>query len=639
MSDILSFTQNTAHNGFSLKSKVFIEQPIALLIGKNGSGKSRFFESLKDGSCTAQVNDSPIIPTTNIILITPSELNPQFATNHDDTIHTQHVVSTIRNYEAQRALFDAPFVPVPPRMAMMNSQSGLTYEKLHKLILSIATKTNKKPSALSHEDIKLHYEMPQDNVLGGLDVAAIFNRYVKRLHENRYNRWRCTDGDDVPAYSDEDFKIKFGDKPWLIVNKILDLVFDGKFRFPVPDQNSKTYDFQTPLLELNDRAVLPNQLSSGEKTLLWMTLSLFNTQYHDRELFAPPKILLLDEPDAYLHPKMVEKMYLTLSEFNQHFKTKILLISHSPTTAALAPDKSIYLVEPDNIVPIDKDQAIAELLDGVPHLSIDPENGRHVYVESIYDSQTFQCLFNYLKKNSEKLNPKISISFISSGPKFPRDQLAEKVRQVLEITDEAKLKEFVAAVNGVGSCSHVYGAVDSLNAIGRSGIKGLVDWDNKNSPTSHVHVFAENYAYTIENVLLDPICVLLQLHLDEPSQYSIENFCSTDIPWAKWLERKDLLQRSLDYFLKKVLDDDNAKDKTISYMSGFELQTDNRYLVMQKNGLEDKLFSSYPILRRNARPDLKGELKFKIIQTVMIGASKGALIPSIVEQCFLDLQK
>lgn len=331
-------------------------------------------------------------------------------------------------------------------------------------------------------------------------------------------------------------------------------------------------------------------------------------------------------------------MYLTLTEFNKKFNTRILLISHSPTTAALAPDNSIYLVEVNKITSIDKDYAIAELLDGVPQISIDPANSRQVYVESIYDSQIFQALFNHLRSKATALNSKISMTFISSGPKMPSELIESKMRQLLDITDSGKIQGFITAINGVGNCNQVYGAVYSLNSSGYTGIKGLVDWDEKNIPTLHVQVFAQNYAYAIENVILDPLCILLQLHLLDPTKYSMVNYCGENVTWAEWLQRSDLLQASLDYYLQLILKVNNAKDAQLCYRSGITLHTDNQYLRMQGHALEARIFQCFPELNRIARPQREGELKFTIVTTMMIGATNGNLIPIVIENALAELQ-
>lgn len=252
-------------------------------------------------------------------------------------------------------------------------------------------KTEKAASKLSHEDIIFHFEEPSKNVLGIQSVSTIVNQYIKRRHKNEYNEWKCTQkDDDVQFFSYQEFIQQFGDGPWILINRILEDAFDGKFQFCTPDEDSLSYKYQAQLLQGQEKKpVSITHLSSGEKTLLWLALTLFNSQYYELETAHTPKILLLDEPDAFLHPKMVLKMYKALESFNHNFNSLVIISTHSPTTVALAPNEKVYLVESNSITDIEKDGAISELLDGVTQISLNPKNRRQVYVESQYDVDVY----------------------------------------------------------------------------------------------------------------------------------------------------------------------------------------------------------------------------------------------------------
>lgn len=169
MSNMLKITPKAAHNGFLLESEVCITPPIALLVGKNGSGKSRFFQSLKNGSSIATINDETLNGTTDIVVISPSDINPHYGTSHSDNNYTNTVTGTIRFYEANKALFDQPF---NAEHGMIDRQfregGGLGYAQAYKLIKFIANKVSKLASELSQDDIKLHFENPMSNALGGM---------------------------------------------------------------------------------------------------------------------------------------------------------------------------------------------------------------------------------------------------------------------------------------------------------------------------------------------------------------------------------------------------------------------------------------------------------------------------------------
>lgn len=637
---IIRATPKTAHNGFLLSNDTEINGFVAVFVGKNGAGKSRFFQSIKNGTTQVSVNGAVFDPNTEIQLLPPEQLTPNFGMHHDQNNLTQNIANTIRAYQTYCHLVDLPYDATHENLGgRMNSNPR--YTQIYKLANFIASRIQKLPSELTEDDINLNYTEVTLGALGSHDVAGIFNRYCKKLNDNRYNRFRKeVDGEDVSTLNNDEFVKRFGPPPWEAINKILHTVFDGKFHFPIPiNTNSKVYDHQTPLMERGNRVTNVGELSSGERTLLWLSLSLFNAQYNEKELLSAPRLLLLDEPDAFLHPKMVEKMYEVLQEFNRTFGTVFWLITHSPTTAALAPPNSLYLVHATSIEPIDTDAAVAELLDGVPQIAILPENRRSVYVESHYDAAIYQGLFEFLRKRSNKLNPKVSMNFVTAGPKMPEAHLIEVTKKIFGIVDVVKTQEFLVAVNGASNCNQVYAATETINQANNLGVKGLVDWDTKNKTTKNVLVIGEGQFYAIENFILDPICLILQLNLIDPAKYSIKRYSGEDLPWSEWIQNQELLQTSLNSFLLDIIGAANQADTIISYTSGLSLRSESRYTKMNGHKLQDVLWEKLPELNRIARKNFDGELMRKITHNIMINATSGRLIPQIIEEAFVSLQK
>jgi ABC-type branched-subunit amino acid transport system ATPase component len=636
----LSIEQTQAHNGFHFEGNLKIDNEVSIFIGKNGAGKSRFFQCIKSGTAKIELDGSLLEPGSEVTFLTHTELMPQFTTQHDQNGYDAKLINIIKSYNQHKDLLSKPYNPnYDANILMRRTHFQETYSDLHKSMSLISKKTGKNIAELSDEDIMLHYERSPSVSLGNYDIATLFNQYVKKWHINEFNQWRKYKGKNVPSYSDDEFTAKFGPPPWVALNEILKSVFDGKFYFSCPNMESITFDHQTYLLDYSGKSIPTENLSTGEKTLLWLALSLFNTQYHNSDLVPSPKLLLLDEPDAYLHPKMVEKMYAMLQEFHNKFKTWSMFITHSPTTAALAPADSIYAVSPNKIEKIDKDSAIAELLEGVPQISIDPAKRRQVFVESYYDSQIFQELFNYLKNRSKKINPKISLTFVSSGGKVPSEYISQKVKQIFGIKDDEKINEFLLAVNGGGSCSQVYGIVESLNSVGPRFARGLVDWDSKNNHTEDVRVFAKGYAYAIENVFLDPISILFLAHFLDPISYSMIKFCNRDITPKEWMQSEELLQKSLDHYIETIIGKTNSKNSKIMYRSGIEVLTDTEYLQMNGHDLERIIYEKIPKLKTIARPQRDGDLKYAIVTKSMIAASSGDLIPLFIESELAKLQE
>ncbi|MGS0724965.1 ATP-dependent nuclease [Shewanella sp. 0m-11] len=629
-----------AHHGFELQSSVILDESILVLTGKNGSGKTRLLESMQNRSTAVYVNDL-LIENQDIRLVPQSSLNPNFGASYSDAQFQSKVTATLQLYDRIKNELDLPYNQQNNQQHSRGREGGLDYESLFKLCLSIAKKTGKIASELTHEDIIFHFEEPSRNILGIQSVSTIINQYIKRRHKNEFNEWKSTQkGDDVQFFSEQDFVKQFGDKPWVLINRILEDTFDGKFQFSIPDETSQSYAYQAKLLQGKDQTAVPvEHLSSGEKTLLWLALTLFNSQYYEFDIAHTPKILLIDEPDAFLHPKMVLKMYQAFKSFNSNFKSLVVLSTHSPTTVALAPSEYVYLVENNSIKSIEKDSAISDLLDGVTQISLNPKNRRQVFVESQYDVDVYQCIYSKLVHSSSLIDSKISLSFVSSGPKMPKQQLIDKVKQVLGITNESMIDEFVGSLNGIGNCVQVVGQVEALFDNENDSVRGIIDWDLKNTPSKGVSILAKDYAYSIENVTLDPICILLLLHIDKSGCFTMSDICGSDTNWTDWLLDKKLLQESVDRYIHEVLGRESKKDASLSYVSGVELLTDSEYLRTNGHDLEKLVKAKYPELNSYCRKGKDGELKSCIVNKSMITLTNGKFIPSVYEYVLADVQK
>lgn len=628
------------HNGFILTEPFIHQGNLIVLTGRNGSGKTRLLESIQKNMSVVDLGGKRL-NNQEVILVEQARLTPNFGGVYNDAKFQTKITSSLQMYDRVKSDFDSPLDMDKARNLGRKYEESIPYESLYNLCRSIAHQLNKPASELTHDEIKINFEDHVHSVLGFQNISGICNQYIQRKKLNRFNRYCAQqEGDDVAFLSDEQFLKTFRAEPWKIINTIIESTFDKKFYFSEPDESSQSYDYNAELIQRDTGLpVTVNALSSGEKTLLWLALTLFNSQYYDLLAVKTPKLLLLDEPDAFLHPQMVVKMYRVLEKFSASFDSRIFITTHSPTTVALAPEGSTYIVNDNSILPITKDEGVAELLDGVTQISISPNNRRQVFVESQYDANTFQLIYSKLSHNSDYIDPKVSLNFISSGPKMPEQQLKDKVRQVFNINDDTLLSEFVKSINGVGNCVQVIGQVEALDQGDNETVRGIIDWDLKNLPSKHVSVLAKDYAYSIENITLDPICILLLLHNNELESFTMDMICGSDIHWSDWLKDDDLLQESVDRFVRMVMGKENNKESQISYMSGKKLLTDSEYLNMEGHPLEKLIKEKYPALKGFARTGKDGELKYSIVSKSMINLTNGDFIPRVFEHVLSSVQK
>ncbi|KRP65985.1 AAA family ATPase [Pseudomonas orientalis] len=638
---MLTVVGDSEYKGFLLRKSIRIKGSIVVLTGKNGVGKTRFLESIKQLS-TKVYRTEKELNASDIIFLAQSALVPSFGQGYNDDAYVAKVRSTIEYFVRSKQDFIDPYDENKASARMMarmgSPQISLSYAKLHELCRVISLKLNLPIADLSEEHIKLNFDELLDTPFGVSDISMICNTYRRRIDENEFNEWRVVSRrKDVDFITFDKIEEYFGSKPWEVLNSILEKVFDGKFIFSIPDEESDVYDYVAQLkLKGSGQNLNPDSLSSGENTLLWLVLTLFNTQYREVMSSAVPKLLLIDEPDAFLHPKMVEKLYAVLNSFTAMFGVFVFITTHSPTTVALAPPDSIYVVDEAGAVSVEKDFAISELLDGVNQISLDPENRLHVFVESFYDANMFSALYAHLRGVEDTIDSKVSLSFIPSGEKVPEYRIVEAMHSL--VSDDGDLcSKMVDAINGVGSCAHVYGAVESFAEFSSKYVRGVVDWDLHNKPKPGIVVFANGYAYTTENIGLDPISILLMLHMDKGDDYSIFNLCGEGVSWGEWLERLDLLQVSLDRYLERVLNSPNNRDAEIEYVSGLRLLTDIRYLHMGSE-LEGVVLTAYPGLRSYIGNGAKKDLKYTVVTKSMLKLTGGRLIPVQFVQLFKELQ-
>ncbi len=144
-------------------------------------------------------------------------------------------------------------------------------------------------------------------------------------------------------------------KPWDTINEIMSSIHElggssSVFNFRITDPSSDKIDFEnhqsysfSPQI-IDKKFGIPRgfaALSSGEQVLFALVLSIFQSE----DFFELPKILLLDEVDASLHPSMVKALLGTLKKVFVDRGVEVILATHSPTTVSLCDAESVHVIE------------------------------------------------------------------------------------------------------------------------------------------------------------------------------------------------------------------------------------------------------------------------------------------------------
>lgn len=337
---------------------------------------------------------------------------------------------------------------------------------------------------LTDQEIEL---LPHTHSVGGQalqisDIGAVMMSYFELETHNKLCRIDAAEGRPPRMYplTDEDFIKLNGPPPWEVMSEVLALL---GLDFAVPGPQSYSDPAFTPrvIKKSTGQEITLESLSSGEKMLMALAVSTYASKTQNSHERNRAKLVLLDEIDAPLHPSMTRTMLSIIQEtLIDRLGCSVILATHSPTTVAIAPEESIHVMRPDRpgVERLSREQAVRLLTAELPTLSLDFTGRRQVFVESAYDAQRYEALYQAFK---DRLDSPFSLSFIGSGSKGGEEG---------------------------GGCQAVQEVVNMLRKHGNRSVWGLIDWDSKNDGNKHVHVLAPGRRYSIENCLLDPLLVV-----------------------------------------------------------------------------------------------------------------------------------
>jgi ABC-type branched-subunit amino acid transport system ATPase component len=613
-----------------------IELPdFTVLTGVNGAGKSHLLEALENGSLqvegvhTNQPNGSRPIRRFDSNSLVPQDTGPfsaaqisQEQTNFWNEI-SQHREQQLNPYKDSLKQFGIPLLEaMDVKQLLALSTDNLvslgvpetTAPQLHATIQSGALNANqyvtsmfvrndpqnrsRLMSTMSSTARLPVFAMDQDDFFGEYpklwqpvdlfqqSFARLFTAYQRHWSQNKLKSLASKEGEKIEFLTESEFVKKHGTPPWVFLNEILESA-ELDFRINEPYKwDDRPYE---PVLtdSRRDIRIKFNDLSSGERILMSFALCLYHASDPSAEADFP-KVLLFDEIDAPLHPSMTRSLIRIIQQVlvDKH-QIKVILTTHSPSTVALAPEGSIYVMQKhghNRLRSTTKDAALGILTSGVPTLSVNYENRRQVFVESKYDAQYYSALFEHAKT---WLNPEISISFIASGP------------------------------SGNGDCQQVKSVVTQLTAGGNRTVLGIIDWDSTNKSEGAILVLGENERYSIENFLLDPVLVgllLLRERISQPQDIGLELS-------AKYSHAGDLSEQDLQNIATAVAGSLNppkltnhAETVEYIYISGGKVKVPKWLSTTQGHALESAYKKTFPaLLRYKNEPDLKNAIIDRVL--------------------------
>ncbi len=613
-----------------------------LITGLNGSGKSHLLQAIQQGKIRADVApnfqsdarffDSSTMSPTDSGGISSGQLAQerdglyqaflghrkphesqfwQAASSHGLSVGQFRNVAELSGLsEQQLAAFASDRTKVPDlAKSLENATTHISSSIINHMkpdqrseLTMISELCGKPIAALEEDDFKLsnapHWgrSQPFQNQFGRL-----FMQY-KELQ--RANDLRAYHGQQ--HLNDAEFQQKHMMPPWDFVNETLQR---AALPFLINEPDKFENIVFTPKLTKTTTGdeIQFADLSSGEKIIMSFALCLYYAG-EGRQITTYPKLLLLDEVDAPLHPSMCRHFITTVTEtLVKKLGVNVIATTHSPSTVALAPEDSIHVMrvgEP-GIHKTSKAEALNLLTVGVPTLSLNYDGRRQVFVESPNDTEIYSALYEMLRP---QLASERSLTFISAGSINPN-----------------------SGTHTNTGCDRVISIVNSLSQNGNNTVFGLLDWDMKNSSNLRIHLLAEGKRYALENCIFDPLAMIaLLLHTPESKRHVAtlglpENATFLSFANMEWAS----LQTSVDALAEKIVGAvGNDSCDSVKYLSGHSLTVPRAYLHMQGHLLEEKIVSAFPELKTQR---FKGKLMLHMVNNIYLE------IPKLVPQDIVNV--
>lgn len=541
----------------SIQSGVEFDLPnFTVLTGKNGSGKSHLLETISTNGLSEIMDGQDVMKTIKYIKF--NDLNPQF----QEEISEDDVKNSWRNTWNQLNQYLHSYRRNP--RAYNNSFQRLIQQydpKTQKFIQYWYELAGNDVEKLTEELFYENYEISREDLFAS-QIGTIFKLYQTRLDENKMNEVsNKEEGTSLPVLSNEQFEQKYGRKPWDVINEMMRTAhLPYEVEAPARFRPSINYHLQLIDRQRNIK-IQVNDLSTGEKVLMSLALSIYSTE----EKAARPDVLLIDEPDAPLHPEYSNYLIQAIKEsIVDKSGVRVIITTHSPTTVAMSPEESIYQMNRDlsRPVKVTKQQAINLLTKDLDNMRVSIEERRQVFVESKYDVGFYNRLYKCLSAN----NVFTTVPF------------------------------FLAAKSGDGSnCQDVKDIANALRQHGNDLVYGVIDYDGHNQGNQYVCVVGGGKRYAIDNYIFDPIYVaflLIREHVVTSEHMGIgRNLTFTQLHTLTHYE----LQIMIDY-VASLLGFDNNNKTSYDVLKPDTFEVSSEWFTIQGHDLEEKITQKWGML-------------------------------------------
>lgn len=308
----------------------------SVFVGKNGSGKTHILEGIKAGSIKADAilkEEITYFDLRNFLITNQKKITKRSL--EDEKENAWNLVNQFKNQNLQDN---------KARIQTQITNHSRNNYKLQCLLETGIFLSEKKLSELDRNTFLSYanYDPDDYELLNSLSEIC-FDYHMKYIQSSLpvEHGGKGLTGSELDIIENK--------SPWHFINEMFES-FGLPHRFKAP--SFKAGDIiEIGNLEYQAKPIFDNfeigfeDLSSGEKILCALAITVFQ----DQETTKFPKLLLLDEIDATLHPSMVKNLLSVIKNVFLKNNCNVILATHSPTTASLVNEDSIFEVKSGKI--------------------------------------------------------------------------------------------------------------------------------------------------------------------------------------------------------------------------------------------------------------------------------------------------
>ncbi len=456
----------------------------AVVTGPNGSGKTQMLELIARSVGLSFQSEGMEYQRAGIYQLPPFQANVELS----PSLSSQDVVFLRSGWPAVTGSANLQSVLEQVNQAWNWKSQKNSYPRWDRLWSVIEEKVGKPCDEITEDEFRRalppNFPLLSDRELLQNGIPILFISYLHRI-----------DLLQRKGRTQEEIEAELAPLPWNVLDGILASA-NLPYRIATPMlPTPQPYQMMeiTYTLALEDRAtgqrIGPSDLSSGEKVMFMVALWFFSFSQRpeDRTLNDIQRLLLLDEPDAHLHPALTRTfLQVIFSELVEKHGVRIIMTTHSASTAALAPDSSLFMMcrqTPRIRQATSKWEALGQLTAGF--LTIGSES-KCVFVEDEVDREFYTTLQTLL------MEPRAGLPALDTS------------RSILFV------RASIGHVGkGQGTPSGGRKNVEKwVEMIPSTQIAGIIDRDDGNPKKPRIYVLGR---HSLESYLLDPLFIFAVL--------------------------------------------------------------------------------------------------------------------------------